>query len=52
MIFVCVTSIGVKSKYGSCSGNCTGMINFNNKIKKGKILGKNKMVRIQITYVF
>jgi hypothetical protein len=23
-------SIGVKSKYGSCSGNCTGLINVNN----------------------
>jgi len=22
--------IGVKSKYGSCSGNCTGFININN----------------------
>ena len=22
--------IGVKSKYGSCSGNCTGLININN----------------------
>lgn len=29
-IFVCVTLIGVKSKYGSCSGNCTGLINVNN----------------------
>ena len=25
-IFVCMTLIGVKSKYGSCSGNCTGLI--------------------------
>jgi hypothetical protein len=31
-IFVCVTSIGVKSKYGSCSGNCTGLIKVNNKL--------------------
>ena len=30
MIFVCMTLIGVKSKYGSCSGNCTGLININN----------------------
>ena len=22
--------IGVKSKYGSCSGNCTGIIKFKN----------------------
>jgi len=22
--------IGVKSKYGSCSGNCTGLMNVNN----------------------
>ena len=28
--FVCLTLIGVKSKYGSCSGNCTGLIIFNN----------------------
>ena len=25
-IFVCVILIGVKSKYGSCNGNCTGFI--------------------------
>jgi hypothetical protein len=25
-----VTLIGVKSKYGSCSGSCTGVININN----------------------
>jgi hypothetical protein len=25
-----VTLIGVKSKYGSCSGNCTGFINVKN----------------------
>jgi len=25
-----MTLIGVKSKYGSCSGNCTGLININN----------------------
>ncbi len=30
MIFVCVTLIGVKSKYGSCSRNCTGLIIINN----------------------
>lgn len=27
-----MTLIGVKSKYGSCNGNCTGLINLN-KIK-------------------
>ena len=27
-IFVCVTLIGVKSQYGSCSRNCTEMINL------------------------
>lgn len=26
-----MTLIGVKSKYGSCNGNCTGWIIFNNK---------------------
>ncbi len=26
MIFVCVILIGVKSKYGSCNGSCTGLI--------------------------
>lgn len=25
-----MTLIGVKSKYGSCSGNCTGLIKINN----------------------
>ena len=30
IIFVCMTSIGVKSKYGSCNGNCTGYIIFKN----------------------
>jgi hypothetical protein len=29
VIFVCMTLIGVKSKYGSCSGNCTGLIKIN-----------------------
>ena len=39
VIFVCMTLIGVKSKYGSCSGNCTGLININNipNIKKAFI---------------
>ena len=27
-----MTLIGVKSKYGSCNGNCTGWIVFNKKI--------------------
>ena len=27
-----MTLIGVKSKYGSCNGNCTGLIIFNKKI--------------------
>jgi len=31
VIFVCVISIGVKSKYGSCNGNCTGFIILKNK---------------------
>ena len=31
-IFVCGTLISVKSKYGSCSGSCTGFV----KIKKKK----------------
>lgn len=41
MVFVCVTLIGVKSKYGSCSGNCTGIINIKDTppIKK-KIKGR------------
>lgn len=30
LIFVCMTLIGVKSKYGSCNGNCTGLIKLNN----------------------
>ena len=29
-----MTLISVKSKYGSCSGNCTGIMNHNYKIKK------------------
>lgn len=33
IIFVCMTLIGVKSKYGSCNGNCTGLINLNKKKK-------------------
>jgi len=32
-----VTLIGVKSKYGSCSGNCTGLININNYVYVGVI---------------
>jgi len=31
-IFVCVALISVKSKYGSRSGSCAGLINFNNNI--------------------
>jgi len=31
IIFVCMTLIGVKSKYGSCNGNCTGLITINKK---------------------
>ena len=30
MVFVCGSLISVKSKYGSCSGSCTGLININN----------------------
>lgn len=30
VFFVCATLISVKSKYGSCSGSCTGLIKFNN----------------------
>ena len=33
-VFVCVTLMGAKSKYGSCSRNCTGLININNKKDK------------------
>ena len=33
-IFVCVALISVKSKYGSCSGSCTGLIKSNNNKKK------------------
>ena len=29
VFFVCATLISVKSKYGSCSGSCTGLIKFN-----------------------
>ena len=29
-----MTLIGVKSKYGSCSGNCTGLIKIKNTLKK------------------
>lgn len=40
-----MTLIGVKSKYGSCSGSCTGLININNTpffiyTKEGSIVGK------------
>ena len=31
-----MTLIGVKSKYGSCSGNCTGLIKINNTPSKKK----------------
>ena len=31
-IFVCVALISVKSKYGSCSGSCTGLININDNL--------------------
>ena len=41
-IFVCGTLISVKSKYGSCSGSCTGFV----KIKKKKMPLKYKVRRI------
>ena len=31
-----MTLISVKSKYGSCSGNCTGIIEINNNPNKQK----------------
>lgn len=34
LIFVCMTLIGVKSKYGSCNGNCTGCMTLKKKIVK------------------
>ncbi len=34
-----MTLIGVKSKYGSCSGNCTGLININKYPKKVPFVG-------------
>ena len=55
MIFVCVTLIGVKSKYGSCSRNCTGLININNtppqKKKRVQIYGLGFFISIVFTYV-
>ena len=44
-----MTLISVKSKYGSCSGSCTGLININNNyyiiyyvyyIKEASFIGK------------
>lgn len=37
-IFVCVALISVKSKYGSRSGSCAGIINFNNMFEYAKFL--------------
>ena len=34
LIFVCMTLIGVKSKYGSCNGNCTGCMTLKKKMLK------------------
>jgi len=33
LTFVCVTLISVKSKYGSCNGNCTGLIKYKQRSK-------------------
>jgi hypothetical protein len=35
-----MTLISVKSKYGSCSGNCTGIIKINNTQIKKSVLPK------------
>jgi hypothetical protein len=35
---VCETLISVKSKYGSCSGSCTGLINHNKKVENAKFI--------------
>ena len=40
--FVCVISIGVKSKYGSCNGSCTGFFIIKNRpINYIKFIGIN-----------
>jgi hypothetical protein len=41
-----VTLIGVKSKYGSCSGNCTGLIKVNKNQKKKKKNKKDKKRKV------
>ena len=45
-----MTLISVKSKYGSCSRNCTGLIKFNNISKKKYIFTQYKYAK-QITMV-
>ena len=40
--FVCVAMISVKSKYGSCSGSCTGFINDK----------QSKFYKVKIMFLF
>ena len=46
-----MTLIGVKSKYGSCSGSCTGLINFKKKIKKKACVKDKQYIQI-FTIIF
>ena len=47
--FVCVAMISVKSKYGSCSGSCTGFIND----KQSKIYKvKKKIILFYLFYLY
>ena len=45
LTFVCVTLISVKSKYGSCNGNCTGLIIYKQISKKIKISINTRVIR-------
>ena len=51
-IFVCVTLIGVKSKYGSGWGTSPGLININDTPKKKKSLCKeHKLLSIYMVQI-
>jgi hypothetical protein len=49
-----MTSIGVKSKYGSCSGNCTGLIKINSEaiysIQKNNLKGISSIGRATVLH--
>ena len=50
-IFVCVTLIGVKSKYGSGWGTSPGLMNINDTPKKKSLCKEHKLLSIYMVQI-